>query len=79
MTVREGYIPYLGYQTYYRIAGEPDSRKTPLLLLHGAGFRDLRLPLTEEQVRAEANRCLSCGATFVNSIDNAAKLLAAFL
>ena len=35
MTVREGYIPYLGYQTYYRIAGEPDSRKTPLLLLHG--------------------------------------------
>ena len=35
MTVREGYIPYLGYQTYYRIAGEPDSRKVPLLLLHG--------------------------------------------
>ena len=31
-----------------------------------ATFRDLRLPLTEEQVRAEANRCLSCGATTVD-------------
>jgi ferredoxin len=29
-------------------------------------FEDLRLPLTEEQVRAEANRCLKCGATTVD-------------
>ena len=29
-------------------------------------FRDLRLPLTEEQVKAEANRCLKCGATVVD-------------
>ena len=29
-------------------------------------FRDLRLPLTEEQVRKEANRCLKCGATTVD-------------
>ena len=29
-------------------------------------FRDLRLPLTEEQVKIEANRCLSCGATTVD-------------
>ena len=29
-------------------------------------FSDLRLPLTEEQVRIEANRCLSCGATVVD-------------
>ncbi len=35
----------------------------------GAGrdtFRDLRLPLTEEQVKIEANRCLGCGATVVD-------------
>lgn len=31
----EGYISYLGYQTYYRIVGDPASRKTPLLMLHG--------------------------------------------
>ncbi|MDO4520559.1 MAG: 4Fe-4S binding protein, partial [Erysipelotrichaceae bacterium] len=29
-------------------------------------FNDLRLPFTEEQVRAEANRCLKCGATTVD-------------
>ena len=29
-------------------------------------FEDLRLPLTEEQVKAEANRCLKCGATTVD-------------
>lgn len=29
-------------------------------------YRDLRLPLTEAQVKAEANRCLKCGATVVD-------------
>ena len=29
-------------------------------------FEDLRLPLTEEQVKTEANRCLKCGATVVD-------------
>ena len=29
-------------------------------------FEDLRLALTEEQVKAEANRCLKCGATVVD-------------
>ena len=29
-------------------------------------FRDLRSTFTEEQVRAEANRCLGCGATVVD-------------
>ncbi len=29
-------------------------------------YDDLRLPLTEEQVKAEANRCLKCGATTVD-------------
>ena len=35
MKIIEGYIPYLGYETYYRIAGEPNPEKKPLLLLHG--------------------------------------------
>ncbi|MBQ5952223.1 MAG: FAD-dependent oxidoreductase [Lachnospiraceae bacterium] len=30
-------------------------------------YEDLRLPLTEEQVRAEANRCLKCGQTVVDT------------
>ena len=32
--IQEGYMPYLGYQTYYRIVGEP-SNKPALVLLHG--------------------------------------------
>ena len=32
--VTEGYMPFMGYQTYYRIVGGP-SEKSPLLLLHG--------------------------------------------
>ncbi len=30
-------------------------------------YNDLRLPLTEEQVKIEANRCLGCGATVVDT------------
>lgn len=32
--ITEGYMPFMGYKTYYRIVGEP-SEKAPLLLLHG--------------------------------------------
>ena len=35
MKIQEGYMPYLGYQTYYRIVGENTSGKKPLVLLHG--------------------------------------------
>jgi proline iminopeptidase/L-proline amide hydrolase len=32
---REGYIPFAGYQTYYRVAGECQLGRLPLLVLHG--------------------------------------------
>ena len=35
MKITEGYIPFMGYQTYYRIVGEANPQKAPLLLLHG--------------------------------------------
>lgn len=35
MKVQEGYMPYLGYETYYRIVGEQHGNKKPLFLLHG--------------------------------------------
>lgn len=31
----DGYVEYLGHQTYFRAVGPVDSRKPPLLLLHG--------------------------------------------
>ena len=33
--ITEGTMPYLGYETYYRIVGEKNPDKAPLLLLHG--------------------------------------------
>ena len=35
MNIKEGYIPFLGFETYYRIVGPDHSEKTPLLFLHG--------------------------------------------
>ena len=35
MQVTEGYMPYLGHETYYRVVGEGTPGKAPLLLLHG--------------------------------------------
>ena len=35
MLITEGYMPFMGFKTYYRIAGEPNPEKKPLLLLHG--------------------------------------------
>lgn len=32
--IKEGYVPFRGHQTYYRIV-HPEGKKTPLLLLHG--------------------------------------------
>ena len=34
MKIIEGYMPFMGHKTYYRIVGE-ESEKAPLLLLHG--------------------------------------------
>lgn len=35
MDVREGYMPFLEYRTYYRIVGKKRGNKKPLVLLHG--------------------------------------------
>lgn len=35
MKITEGYMPFQGYQTYYRIIGEAKNKTAPLLLLHG--------------------------------------------
>ena len=31
----DGYVPFRGYQTYYKIFGKPSRKKAPLLVLHG--------------------------------------------
>jgi L-proline amide hydrolase len=49
-TVREGFVPFRGFQTWYRVIGDPAGAKTPVVVLHGGpgcthdyvdAFRDL--------------------------------------
>ena len=35
MKIREGYMPFGGYRTYFRVAGECEGGRKPLLALHG--------------------------------------------
>jgi len=35
MKITEGYMPFKGFKTYYRIVGESAENKAPLVLLHG--------------------------------------------
>ncbi|MCL2549254.1 MAG: alpha/beta fold hydrolase, partial [Symbiobacteriaceae bacterium] len=57
MEIREGFMPFLGYQTYYCIIGDLKSGKTPLLALHGGpGGKSERLRNLEPQV--ESGRAL---------------------
>ena len=52
MKIEEGYMPFLGHKSYYRIVGEPSREKHPLLLLHGgpgigtycSGIVPIRIP-----------------------------------
>lgn len=33
--VREGYVGFRGYQTWYRVTADPKAKKTPVVILHG--------------------------------------------
>ena len=33
--IEEGYMPFLGHKTYYRIVGEGSRERKPIVLLHG--------------------------------------------
>lgn len=35
LKIEEGYMPFMGHQVYYRIVGERQEGKAPLLLIHG--------------------------------------------
>lgn len=57
MPVREGTVEYLGYRTWYRIVGDCQGEKKPLLLLHGGpgsthNYFEVLDPLAEEDGRA---------------------------
>lgn len=35
MKIQEGYMPFRGFKTYYRIVGEGENAKKPIIMLHG--------------------------------------------
>lgn len=35
MNIEEGFMPFMGYRTYYRIVGKTQEGKCPIILLHG--------------------------------------------
>lgn len=67
----EGHISYLDYQTYYRIVGPVNAKKTPLLLLHGGpgsthNYFEVLDRLAEEDGRQLVSYDqLGCGESFV--------------
>ncbi|MBR2801677.1 MAG: proline iminopeptidase-family hydrolase [Erysipelotrichaceae bacterium] len=69
MQVREGMMPFKGYQTYYRIVGEKKEGRAPLLLLHGGpgsthNYMELLDPLGEEREVISYDQ-LGCGNSYV--------------
>lgn len=71
MKIREGYLPFLGYQTYYRIAETEGSDKTPLILLHGGPGSTHTYFEVLDRLAEEDNRTiisydqLGCGNSYV--------------
>ena len=58
MEIREGYMPFMGYQTYYRMVGTLTGNKKPLILLHGGpgsthNYFEVLDRLAEEDVRQQ--------------------------
>jgi L-proline amide hydrolase len=35
IAIQEGYVPFRGYQTWFRVVGDLRARKTPVVILHG--------------------------------------------
>ena len=70
MKITEGYMPYLGYKTYYRIAGECSGNKKPLILLHGGpgsthNYFEVLDQLADEGRAIISYDQLGCGNSYV--------------
>ncbi|WP_346907550.1 proline iminopeptidase [Faecalicatena orotica] len=71
MKVIEGYMPYLGYKTYYRIVGECKGNKKPLVLLHGGpgsthNYFEVLDRLAEEGRAIISYDQIGCGNSYVD-------------
>lgn len=70
MKITEGYMPFKGYQTYYRIAGECRDGKKPLICLHGGpgsthNYFEVLDSLAEEGRAVISYDQIGCGNSFI--------------
>lgn len=71
MNIREGYMSFMGAQTYYRMVGDPNSQKKPLVLLHGGpGSTHNYFEVLDELAEKDGRQIISydqlgCGNSFV--------------
>jgi proline iminopeptidase len=73
MKITEGYMPFSGYKTYYRIVGEQSGHKKPLVLLHGGPGSSHNYFETLDHLADEDDRQLimydqlGCGESYVEN------------
>lgn len=70
MSVKDGYMPFMGYKTYYRIVGECKDGRKPLLLLHGGpgsthNYFEVLDRLAEQGRQIISYDQIGCGNSFV--------------
>lgn len=71
MKIEEGYMPFLGFRTYYRVVGEATPGRAPLLLLHGGPGSTHNYFETLDGLAATGRQVISydqlgCGLSYVD-------------
>jgi proline iminopeptidase len=70
MKVKDGYMPFMGYKTYYRVVGENRNGHKPILLLHGGpgsthNYFEVLDRLADEGRQVISYDQLGCGNSYV--------------
>ncbi|MGI6232648.1 MAG: proline iminopeptidase [Prevotella sp.] len=70
MEIKTGYMPFRGYRTFYRVVGERNGNKAPLLLLHGGpgsthNYFELLDSLADSGRQIVMYDQLGCGLSYV--------------
>jgi proline iminopeptidase len=70
MKVKDGYMPFMGYKTYYRVVGENCNGHKPILLLHGGpgsthNYFEVLDRLADEGRQVISYDQLGCGNSYV--------------
>lgn len=74
MKIREGYMPFEGHQTYYRIVGENEPGKKTLVLLHGGpgsthNYFEVLDDLAKSGRQLVMYDQIGCGKSFISGRD----------